>query len=57
MQANDTTGDLAGAIYYSKENVAAITLGMGTDVGYVESAEQVPKWHGQSPNSGEMVTN
>ncbi|XP_022872711.1 probable hexokinase-like 2 protein [Olea europaea var. sylvestris] len=55
--ANDTTGDLAGAIYYSKENVAAITLGMGTDVGYVESAEQVPKWHGQSPNSGEMIIN
>ncbi|KAL2522621.1 putative hexokinase-like 2 protein [Forsythia ovata] len=54
---NDTTGDLAGGRYYSKENVAAITLGMATDVSYVESAEQVPKWHGQSPNSGEMIVN
>ncbi|KAL2499525.1 putative hexokinase-like 2 protein [Abeliophyllum distichum] len=40
---NDTTGDLAGGRYYNKENVAAITLGMATDVSYVESAEQVPK--------------
>ncbi|KAK9285944.1 hypothetical protein L1049_025146 [Liquidambar formosana] len=50
---DDTIGDLAGGRYYSRESVAAITLGMGTN----EPAQAVPRWHGSSPDSGEMVIN
>ncbi|XP_059641262.1 probable hexokinase-like 2 protein [Cornus florida] len=53
---DDTVGDLAGGRYYNKECVAAITLGMGTNAAYLEpEAQAVPKWHGRSPKSGEMV--
>ncbi|KAH6803627.1 hexolike 3 [Perilla frutescens var. frutescens] len=37
---NDTIGHLAGGRYYSKESVAAVSLGMGTDVAYIESPPQ-----------------
>ncbi|KAA8546632.1 hypothetical protein F0562_002629 [Nyssa sinensis] len=52
---DDTIGDLAGGRYYNRESVAAITLGMGTNAAYVEPAQSIPKWHGASPKSGEMV--
>ncbi|KAL1569905.1 hexokinase [Salvia divinorum] len=37
---NDTIGHLAGGRYYNKESVAAVSLGMGTDVAYIESLPQ-----------------
>lgn len=37
-----SVGDLAGGRYYSKESVAAASLGMGTDVAYIESPQQIP---------------
>ncbi|XAR51425.1 hypothetical protein NMG60_11006048 [Bertholletia excelsa] len=43
-------GDLAGGRYYNKETVAAISLGMGTTVAYVETAQAVP-----SINTGREV--
>ncbi|XP_057971091.1 probable hexokinase-like 2 protein [Malania oleifera] len=54
---DDTIGRLAGGRYYSRDSVAAVTLGMGTNAAYVEPAHAVPKWSGPSPNSGEMVLN
>lgn len=38
-QVDDTVGDLAGGRYYNKDSVIAITLGMGTNAAYVESAQ------------------
>ncbi|KAL6564635.1 hypothetical protein OROMI_016085 [Orobanche minor] len=37
---NDTIGHLAGGRYYSKECVAAVSLGMGTDLAYIEALPQ-----------------
>ncbi|KAK2981249.1 hypothetical protein RJ640_030638 [Escallonia rubra] len=52
---DDTIGDLAGGRYYSTDSVAAVSLGMGTNAAYVEPAQSVTKWQGQSPKSGEIV--
>ncbi|KAH7846416.1 hypothetical protein Vadar_013797 [Vaccinium darrowii] len=45
---DEAIGDLAGGRYYKKETFAAITLGMGTNAAYVESAQAVinMKWGG-----------
>ncbi|KAG8384214.1 hypothetical protein BUALT_Bualt04G0094700 [Buddleja alternifolia] len=51
---NDTIGNLAGGRYYSKEaSVAAVTLGMGTDVAFIQS----PKPIKESLKSAEPVIN
>lgn len=52
---DDVVGDLAGGRYYSRESVAALSLGMATSVAYTELVQEVQKVHGQSSNSGEMV--
>ncbi|KAI8534664.1 hypothetical protein RHMOL_Rhmol10G0107700 [Rhododendron molle] len=54
---DEAIGDLAGGRYYKKETFAAISLGMGTNAAYVESAQAVPKWGNPSPKSGELVIN
>lgn len=54
---DDTIGVLAGGRYYSKESVAAITLGMGTNAAYVESAQSVVKWPDETPKPDEIVIN
>ncbi|KAF7129912.1 hypothetical protein RHSIM_Rhsim10G0085000 [Rhododendron simsii] len=54
---DEAIGDLAGGRYYKKETFAAISLGMGTNAAYVESAQAVPKWDNPSPKSGELVIN
>ncbi|KAF7809977.1 putative hexokinase-like 2 protein [Senna tora] len=51
----DTIGCLAGGRYYSRDNVAAVTLGMMTNAAYVEAAQDVPRWLHQSPPSTELV--
>lgn len=55
MQVDDTIGVLAGGRYYSKESVAAVTLGMGTNAAYIESAQSVVKWPDQTPKPEEIV--
>ncbi|XP_009605675.1 probable hexokinase-like 2 protein [Nicotiana tomentosiformis] len=54
---DDTIGVLAGGRYYSKESVAAVTLGMGTNAVYVESAKSVEKWPDQAPKPEEIAIN
>ncbi|XP_028754295.1 probable hexokinase-like 2 protein [Neltuma alba] len=51
----DTVGGLAGGRYYSRDSVAAVTLGMSTNAVYVEAAQEVPRWDHQKPASGELV--
>ncbi|KAK4764932.1 hypothetical protein SAY86_026022 [Trapa natans] len=55
--ATDPAGDLAGGRYYSRDCVAAVTLGVGTSVAYTEPAESVPRsrWLGVWPKSGEIL--
>ncbi|KAL8472813.1 hypothetical protein ACS0TY_029870 [Phlomoides rotata] len=50
---NDTIGHLAGGRYYSKECVAAVSLGMGTDVAYIESLQNIPNQLKESSESAE----
>ncbi|GAU24761.1 hypothetical protein TSUD_355900 [Trifolium subterraneum] len=54
---NDTVGTLAGGRHKNKDVVAAVILGTGTNAAYVESAQAIPKWHGDLPKSREMVIN
>ncbi|XWS45077.1 hypothetical protein CRYUN_Cryun15aG0105700 [Craigia yunnanensis] len=52
---DDTVGNIAGGRYYNKDSVAAITLGMGTNAAYVDTAQSAPRWHGSLPKKGEIV--
>ncbi|XP_057977435.1 hexokinase-1-like [Malania oleifera] len=54
---NDTIGTLAGGRYLNEDVVAAVILGTGSNAAYVERAHAIPKWHGPSSKSGEMVIN
>ncbi|KAJ8545949.1 hypothetical protein K7X08_018532 [Anisodus acutangulus] len=54
---DDTIGVLAGGRYYSKESVAAVTLGMGTNAAYIESANSVVKWPDQATKPEEIAIN
>ncbi|KAL3525550.1 hypothetical protein ACH5RR_013922 [Cinchona calisaya] len=54
---DDVIGDLAGGRYYSRESVAALSLGMATNAAYTDSVQQVQELQGQLSNSGEMVIN
>jgi hypothetical protein len=33
-----------------------VILGTGSNAAYVEHAQAIPKWHGDLPKSGEMVS-
>ncbi|XVF15352.1 hypothetical protein REPUB_Repub09cG0144700 [Reevesia pubescens] len=53
---DDTVGNLAGGRYYNKDTVAAITLGMGTNIAaYVDTTQSAPRWQGSLPKKGEIV--
>ncbi|KAI3525012.1 hypothetical protein L1887_03683 [Cichorium endivia] len=54
---NDTVGTLAGGRYDNKDVVIAVILGTGSNAAYVERSQAIPKWHGPTPKSGEMVIN
>ncbi|KAK7251519.1 hypothetical protein RIF29_34795 [Crotalaria pallida] len=54
---NDTIGTLAGGKFSNQDVIAAVILGTGTNAAYVERSNAIPKWHGLSPKSGEMVIN
>ncbi|XP_022949679.1 probable hexokinase-like 2 protein [Cucurbita moschata] len=51
---DDTVGNLAGGRYYCRDSVAAITLGMGTNAAYIESAQELAHLNGPSRTSREM---
>lgn len=55
-QINDAVGTLAGARYYDRDVVAGVIFGTGTNAAYVEKANSIPKWEGELPNSGDMVS-
>ncbi|PHT81620.1 hypothetical protein T459_14635 [Capsicum annuum] len=57
MQVDDTIGVLARGRYYRKESVAAVTLGMGINAAYIESAQSVVKWPDQIPKPKEIAIN
>ncbi|KAL5226591.1 hypothetical protein ABZP36_014856 [Zizania latifolia] len=54
---NDDVGTLAGARYCDEDVVAGIIFGTGTNAASVEKANDIPKWEGELPNSGDMVIN
>ncbi|MCO5582335.1 hypothetical protein L7F22_036229 [Adiantum nelumboides] len=54
---NDTVGALAGARYWNEDVMVAVILGTGTNACYVERAEAITKYQGESPKSGSMVIN
>lgn len=53
---NDTVGTLAGGRYWNNDVMIAVILGTGTNACYVERAENVSKWSGEVPKSGQMVS-
>ncbi|KAI4327287.1 hypothetical protein L6164_019766 [Bauhinia variegata] len=55
IRVDSSVGDLWGGRYYSRDSVAAVTLGMSTNASYVEAAQHVSRWHGQSSNSSDLV--
>ncbi|KAH7294017.1 hypothetical protein KP509_28G052900 [Ceratopteris richardii] len=54
---NDTVGTLAGARYWNEDVMMAVILGTGTNACYVERAEAITKYQGETPKSGTMVIN
>lgn len=46
---------MAGGRYYSRDNVAAVTLGTSTNAVNVEATQDVPKWSHQNPASGDEL--
>jgi hexokinase len=54
---NDTVGTLVGGRYDDSDVMAGIILGTGSNAAYVERASTISKWHGELPESGEMVIN
>eukprot|EP00898_Chlorokybus_atmophyticus_P006081 jgi/Chlat1/6474/Chrsp45S05963 len=54
---NDTVGTLATAHYYHNDVAVGLILGTGTNAAYTEQIENIPKWTGTPPATGEMVIN
>ncbi|RKO87403.1 hypothetical protein BDK51DRAFT_16571 [Blyttiomyces helicus] len=55
--ANDTVGTLIAHAYVDASTYVGVILGTGTNAAYVERVDQIPKWKGAAPSSGEMVIN
>jgi len=56
LQVNDTVGTLAGGRYWNNDVMIAVILGTGTNACYVERSENISKWVGEKPKSGQMVS-
>ena len=56
FQVNDTVGTLAGGRYWNNDVMIAVILGTGTNACYVERAENVSKFTGEIPKSGQTVS-
>jgi len=54
---NDTVGTLMSHAYVDPGTCVGVILGTGTNAAYVEKIENVKKWKGPIPASGEMIIN
>jgi len=54
---NDTVGTLISHAYNDPQTLVGVILGTGTNAAYVEKIENVKKWKGPIPASGEMIIN
>ncbi|KAJ1797131.1 hypothetical protein LPJ59_003327 [Coemansia sp. RSA 2399] len=54
---NDTVGTLLSAAYTDPSSQVGIIFGTGTNAAYYEDVNNLTKWKGPSPASGEMVLN
>lgn len=54
---NDTVGTLMSHAYNDPQTMVGVILGTGTNAAYVEKIENIKKWKGPIPASGEMVVN
>ncbi|KAJ3019810.1 hexokinase A [Thoreauomyces humboldtii] len=54
---NDTVGTLISHAYLDNATLMGVILGTGSNAAYVEKIENIPKWKGPIPESGEMVIN
>jgi hexokinase len=54
---NDTVGTLMSHAYNDPQTLVGVILGTGTNAAYVEKIENVKKWKGPKPASGEMIIN
>jgi len=54
---NDTVGTLMSHAYNDPQTLVGVILGTGTNAAYVEKIENVKKWKGPIPASGEMIIN
>lgn len=54
---NDTVGTLISHAYQDTNTYMGIILGTGNNAAYVERIENISKWHGPRPASGEMIVN
>jgi len=54
---NDTVGTLMSHAYKDPQTLVGVILGTGTNAAYVEKIENIKKWKGATPASGEMIIN
>ncbi|KAI9502163.1 hypothetical protein GGI25_003381 [Coemansia spiralis] len=54
---NDTVGTLLSAAYKDPSSQMGIIFGTGTNAAYYENVNNLIKWKGPNPSSGEMVLN
>ncbi|ORX67067.1 hypothetical protein DL89DRAFT_248762 [Linderina pennispora] len=54
---NDTVGTLLSAAYKNPAAQMGIIFGTGTNAAYYENIDNIGKWNGPRPESGEMVVN
>ncbi|KAI9104703.1 hexokinase-domain-containing protein [Phlyctochytrium arcticum] len=54
---NDTVGTLVSYAYRDPQTYVGVIFGTGTNAAYVERIEEIPKWTGPIPKSGEMIVN
>lgn len=54
---NDTVGTLISHSFTDPQTYAGVILGTGSNAAYVERIENIPKWKGDIPASGEMIIN
>lgn len=54
---NDTVGTLISHAYVDTATYMGVILGTGSNAAYVERIENIPKWKGPPPSTGEMIIN
>ncbi|TPX59533.1 hexokinase [Powellomyces hirtus] len=54
---NDTVGTLISHAYVDTATIMGVILGTGTNAAYVEKIENITKWTGPKPATGEMIVN